>query len=258
MVPYLFGVLVYPTSQAFGLFVATVLLFYLTSAVRLPVGRVVSVWGLLVAAAVAGAVLSAPSFPPTAGLRYPGVGIAVVLTLPLAWRLLPDGVSLPRFGDLVAAPLAFGFAISKLGCFFHGCCHGSMSQVLWAVAFPYRSPAWFHHQEMGLITKVAERSLPVHPLQLYFAAWSACVGLMLLCVRHRRAYDGQVFSFFLALLMGGWWVVEHVKVPPDATLRVVVLAVSLCATGVLVAQAARRRGAAGEVDSAGVREDAQA
>jgi phosphatidylglycerol:prolipoprotein diacylglycerol transferase len=189
---------------------------------------------------VVGAILTAPAYLPAAGLRYPGVGIAVLVALPLAMRLLPPAVSPLAFGDLLAAPLAFAVGIAKLGCLLHGCCHGAPSPTPWAVALPHRGTAWFHQLEAGQITLSAAQSLPVHPLPLYFALWCAGIGAMLLAVRRHKTYGGQLLLLFLALLMAGSFAVELAKVPPDLRVRSASLALSLAASAVLVIQTRRK------------------
>jgi prolipoprotein diacylglyceryltransferase len=240
MWPHVFGVLTYTMSQACGLVVVIVLSLHLAKAARLPPRRIFAALVVLVAAAIAGAALTAPSLRPTAGLRYPGVGIGILVALPLARRLLTGTASLLAFGDLIAAPLAFGTGIAKTGCFFHGCCHGPPSELPWAVAFPHRSLAWFEHFRAGLIELETARSLPVHPLPLYLAGWLMVVGMLLLYLRRRTAYDGELVLLLVALVMGGWFVVQNFQVPPTPALRTATLVVTLAAAvGLVVGRGAR-------------------
>ena len=77
------------------------------------VRRILAAWAVLAAAAVAGAVLDAPSFPPTGGFRYPGVGIGALLALPFAARFLGNRVSLLAFGDEVPGSAAYEYVASR-------------------------------------------------------------------------------------------------------------------------------------------------
>lgn len=79
------------------------------------------------------------------------------------WKVRRLGWSLPQTADLVAAPLALGHAIGRLGCFAAGCCYGRPSPYPWAVQF--KDP-------MAL----APLGIALHPAQLYESA-----GLLLLC-----------------------------------------------------------------------------
>jgi phosphatidylglycerol:prolipoprotein diacylglycerol transferase len=67
------------------------------------------------------------------------VGLSVTGGLPLAvaaallffaYRRLPVLV----YADLLAPSVALGEAITRIGCFFNGCCHGLASALPWAVS----------------------------------------------------------------------------------------------------------------------------
>lgn len=110
--------------------------------------------------------------------------------------------------DIYAAPLALGLGFGRVGCFLAGCCWGgvcwpaqpradippahlarvsafpalSPRGFLLAVRFPSGSGAFEQHQKLGLLEAGADRSLPVHPVQLYEAAGAFALALFL----HRR------------------------------------------------------------------------
>ena len=76
------------------------------------------------------------------GLEFYGGFIAAFSTLLIyLWR---KGVSLRLYLDLVAPSMAFGLAVTRVGCFLNGCCWGGPCppQIPWAVHFPYGSPAF--------------------------------------------------------------------------------------------------------------------
>jgi prolipoprotein diacylglyceryltransferase len=227
--------------QAAAVVVVLVLTPVLAGTAGLPVRRVAAALTALVGAAVAGATLGAPSFHPTAGLRYPGTAVGVAIGVPLAAWLLRGTASLRAFGDLLAAPLAFGAGIAKTGCFFHGCCHGPVAALPWAVPFPHRSVPWFEHLQAGRIDAAAPYSLPVHPLQLYLAAWAMMVGVFLLVIRKRTTYDGQSFLVLVTGISTGWFMTEQLKVPQDPGLRFGTLVVAIVGTVALVALRASDR-----------------
>lgn len=79
-------------------------------------------------------------------------------------------------GDGFALALCAGEAIGRIGCFFNGCCYGSVSNIFCAV---YQSGAWRH------------------PAQLY-SAFSAFMILIVLCfLRKRVRYEGDLFRIYL-------------------------------------------------------------
>jgi phosphatidylglycerol:prolipoprotein diacylglycerol transferase len=90
---------------------------------------------------------------------------------------------------------ALGIAIVfiRLGCFLTGCCFGKVSGTPWAISFPAGAIVYDWHMSAHLIRWPAERSLPVEPLQLYFAF----AGLLLYALGRRwqrqKRYDGEVW-----------------------------------------------------------------
>jgi len=94
----------------------------------------------------------------------------------LRWRKLPV---LP-YCDLAAPSLALGQAVGRLGCFFNGCCYGG--PVLGGLVFP----------SLG-------DGIPRHPVQLYEAAGTLLICLILLRMRPRPAGQaGGIMGWYLA------------------------------------------------------------
>jgi phosphatidylglycerol:prolipoprotein diacylglycerol transferase len=129
-------------------------------------------------------------------------GVAGILVYSL-WAKL----SIIPFCDLFAPSLALGLAFGRVGCFLGGCCWGdvclsdhdarnigtaglaaqirtfpllSPAGMPLAVRYPAKSDPYKSHLELGLMKPGAERSLPVHPVQLYEAvlALVLCAGLL--------------------------------------------------------------------------------
>jgi len=110
-------------------------------------------------------------------------------------------IPLLKWADVSAPSVVLGTGITRIGCFLFGCDYGKPAEHLpWAVRFPgpnplapNGSPAWFHHvHDLGL-AQTATRSLPVHPTQLYESlAGLALFGLLLL-LRRKRRFSGEVF-----------------------------------------------------------------
>jgi len=91
-----------------------------------------------------------------------------------------------RYPALDTVALAFPAAVSvqTIGCFFYGCCFGTVSSLPWAVKYPVMSLAHYHQSEAGLLTRDELWSLPVHPVQLYELLGGILV--ILLVIRLRR------------------------------------------------------------------------
>jgi phosphatidylglycerol:prolipoprotein diacylglycerol transferase len=122
--------------------------------------------------------------------------------------------------DVIAPALAVGIMVGRLGCFLNGCCYGDRCDLPWAVTFPAMSPPWydqFRHGELEYphgrppwidlklhdpdgreeVVRVAARSLPVHPTQLYSALDGLILLVLLTAYFPLRRRDGEV----MALLM---------------------------------------------------------
>ncbi len=108
--------------------------------------------------------------------------------------------------DTVIPSVALGHFLGRLGCFCAGCCWGAAADggLPWAVRFPPDSLAWQTlaaraHPERFLAAGGAT-TLPLHPVQLYEAAGELAVfALLVLVVRPRKRFDGQVLAAWLVL-----------------------------------------------------------
>lgn len=122
-----------------------------------------------------------------------GAALAVLVVLPLL--SLPIG----RFVDGVAPAVGIGIALARFGCFLHGCCYGHLCSLPWGVTLPPDSYVFARQLDANLLPPHATRSLPVHPLPLYFAAVGIGATVFLLRLRRRKRYHGQLGLWLLAL-----------------------------------------------------------
>lgn len=86
--------------------------------------------------------------------------------------------------DLLAPWLPVGLAMGRLGCLGAGCCYGAPTALPWAITFPPSS-------------SIAPPGVPLHPTQLYEAAYCALLAAFLLL--RPRAFVGQRFALLLLL-----------------------------------------------------------
>lgn len=87
--------------------------------------------------------------------------------------------------DAMAPSFFLGVGITRIGCFFNGCCYGITTNSWCGVTFPYHNHAVF-------------------PTQLFSsAAGFIMFGLILLIEKKRKAFDG--FTFWLAVMMYSVW-----------------------------------------------------
>ena len=127
---------------------------------------------------------------PWNGLHAPGCALAVVLAAP--WVFPRFGVPVAKALDL--GPVVFGIALmlARFGCFLQGCCWGTRCNAVWCVSFPPDTAPFDHQRLMRMIPQTASGSLPVHPLQLYFAAAALAMAVSALFLYRRKKYDGQI------------------------------------------------------------------
>ncbi len=104
-----------------------------------------------------------------------------------------------KMADLAAPWIAFGLALTRIGCFLNGCCYGKLSNLPWAAHFPIGSVVHDAQRDAHLIAARAA-TLPVHPAQIYLAALNLLTYFVLVYViSPRKRFNGQVFAWLLIL-----------------------------------------------------------
>ncbi len=105
---------------------------------------------------------------------------------------------LPLFGmlDVMAVTAVIVHAFGRMGCFMAGCCYGVPSHGFTAVTF--HDP---HSQADPL-------NVPLHPTQLYSVSTLLIILVILLFVKYRKQFDGQMFMIYLMLYAIGRSVIE--------------------------------------------------
>jgi phosphatidylglycerol:prolipoprotein diacylglycerol transferase len=163
------------------------------------------------------------------GYRYPGAVLALIVVLLLWGRHLSRRVSFVAIGDAIAPSIGVGAAILRLGCFLHGCCFGVLSTLPWAVTFPAHSPPWHAHVGASWIGPASIESLPVHPLQLYFACVSLTAALCARWLQSRKRCDGEPLLVFLAIDGLGKFGLEYLRSESAPAIQTASLALGLAA-----------------------------
>jgi len=104
------------------------------------------------------------------------VGGLIGGTLAVEWMKKRLGVR-SRTGNVLAAPLALGIAIGRLGCFFQGCCFGKPTTLPWGVDFGD-----------GILR---------HPTQLYESLFCLILFFVLTAFQKRVRTPGILFAVFM-------------------------------------------------------------
>jgi len=118
------------------------------------------------------------------GLVFYGGFIAALLVSVIYLRM--HHLSVWKTADILAPSLALGHSIGRIGCFFAGCCYGSVCDLPWAVTFT--------HPET-----LAPMNIPLHPSQLYSSASNLAIFCFLWAYRRRKKFDGQLFWLYVLI-----------------------------------------------------------
>lgn len=101
------------------------------------------------------------------------------------WFCRRRRLSLWAVGDALAPAIILGQAIGRLGCFLSGDSYGRPAGVPWAVVFS--DPA-----------ALAPLGIPLHPVQLYEFGLDLALFGVLLGLRRRTTFEGQLFLSYVA------------------------------------------------------------
>jgi len=88
--------------------------------------------------------------------------------------------------NILTPGLALGTGITRIGCFFHGCCFGTECSTALGVVFPPNSPA-------GALYP----GLAIHPAQLYASFGGFVVFILLITLEKKQFFRNKVFFLYL-------------------------------------------------------------
>lgn len=89
-----------------------------------------------------------------------------------------------KTADIYALAIPLGHAFGRLGCFAAGCCHGKVTDVPWSVRFT--SPE-----------SLAPLDVHLHPTQMYSAINNLALFALLMFLRTRKKFEGQLALTYL-------------------------------------------------------------
>lgn len=93
-----------------------------------------------------------------------------------------------KVADVITPPLALGLGITRIGCFFNGCCFGHPTTCALGVRFPPHSAAGSEFFGVAL-----------HPTQLYNSLIGFGLFAFLLLVEKKVRGNGRLFLLFIGL-----------------------------------------------------------
>ena len=137
------------------------------------------------------------------GVFYGGfIGAAIAAYVLLRRYRIP----FRRAADALAPSLALGHAFGRLGCFAAGCCYGAACGQPWGVTFTHP----LAHSISGTPLHV-----PLHPTQLYEAAFNLANYGLLAWLYKRRPAPGTVLSVYLMVYGVGRFAIEYFRGDAD-------------------------------------------
>jgi phosphatidylglycerol:prolipoprotein diacylglycerol transferase len=131
---------------------------------------------------------------------YGGVLLAIPVVILYAKKHF---LSILKIADIFSPSIAIGHAIGRLGCFSAGCCYGKPSSTLpWAITFtdPH---------------SIAPIGIPLHPTQLYESLGEFTNFIILLILRKKKSFDGQLFLIYLIFYSILRFTIEFFRGDPD-------------------------------------------
>lgn len=143
--------------------------------------------------------------------------------------------------DVLVPSLALGHFFGRLGCFSAGCCYGAACEQPWAVVFSSEAA----HELSGTPLHV-----PIHPTQLYEAAFNLANYAFLAWLFRRRLRPGTVLAAYLISYGIGRFVIEEFRGDLDrgfvlagalSTSQAITLAMIPLGVGILLWSAWRAR-----------------
>ena len=118
--------------------------------------------------------------------------------------------SLPVF-SLYAIAVPLGLAVQRLGCLIAGCCFGTPTHLPFGLQYGIYSPAFSHHSHMGLLEGIADRSLAIHPVPIYFILAYLLTAVLVIRFKDHFRKDTAVAYFAFATLALARFFVEFFR-----------------------------------------------
>lgn len=147
------------------------------------------------------------------GFSILGCILGVLFTIP--WYLRYLKVPMVPLLDLIALHAPLLQSISRLGCFFAGCCYGELTNAPWGVI--YSDPQ-----------STAPLGVCIHPTQLYSSLLLLGIfALMYFVLQYRCTIPGQLTALYLLLVSLERFIVDFYRADRTFTPALAVTSLSL-------------------------------
>ena len=129
---------------------------------------------------------------PTVHLRE---AFPFIILFPVSSR--KESIPLLQFTDTMAAPVAIGLAIGRIGCLMGGCCYGQPCDLPWAITYPPGA---------NLLA-----GMPVHPSPVYESLASLLIAGIIYAVITRKARTGVPTLLWFTLYPIARFLLEYLR-----------------------------------------------
>ncbi|MEG0564206.1 prolipoprotein diacylglyceryl transferase [Anaerorhabdus sp.] len=99
-----------------------------------------------------------------------------------------------EYFDLLVPSVALAQAFGRIGCFFAGCCYGSVTDSPIGITFPANS--------------LAPAGIPLIPTQLFSSVFDFILFFVLITFARKKKTNGEVASLYLVLYSIGRFIIE--------------------------------------------------
>ena len=140
----------------------------------------------------------------SAGDFYGGFIGALIASAIFFWR--DSRLPFWRTADVCGPAIALGQAIGRVGCLMAGDDYGRPTHVAWAVAFTDPDAGRIGGAPLGV---------PLHPVQLYESIVCAVLFVVLLRLRRRKRFDGEVILSYTLLYAVARFILEFFRGDAD-------------------------------------------
>ncbi len=133
------------------------------------------------------------------GLVYYGGLIGAVAT---GWYFIHKK-NLPTWqvADLIAPSLAIGQGVGRWGCLFAGCCYGAPTDLPWGITFT----------NPNSLVREEYIGVALHPTQIYLSLNGLVIFGILLWMRKKKSFHGQIFWMYGVLYSIGRFIIEFFR-----------------------------------------------
>jgi phosphatidylglycerol---prolipoprotein diacylglyceryl transferase len=121
----------------------------------------------------------------------------------LIWFYRKNKIPALKMLDITAIGGTIVHGMGKIGCFLSGCCHGKVCNAAFGVVF--------NHPD----TSAEPMHVPLYPVQLIDAFMIFSIGILLLFVKKKKQFDGQLLLLYAILYGIGRFFTEFLRGDAD-------------------------------------------